>query len=219
MPNASLWLMWVVAGYVAGATPFGWLIAKARGVDIRKSGSGNIGATNVGRVLGRRWGLFCFGLDVLKGLLPTAIFGCWMGAALHSTWGAGQWIGVGAAAMCGHMFPFWLKFKGGKGVATGLGALLGIWPVLTVAAVTCGLIWVIVTKTTAYVSLASITAAAALPVAAMVSGLLFGLGVGPIAVYGGVSAGLGLLVIVRHRGNIARLRAGTENKAAWARRW
>lgn len=220
MVSATAWLVWLGSAYVVGATPFGLLIGRMRGVDVRKVGSGNVGATNVGRALGKAWGVVCFVLDVGKGLGPTIAFGAWAGL-LHdealSAAAAGQWIAVGAAAVIGHVFSFWLKFRGGKGVATGLGALLGVWPALTLAALACGVIWLAIVKASGYVSLASVVGAAALPAAAAICGWLTGLNGGAIAVFAGVTAALGLLVIVRHRANLARLRAGTENKAHWAR--
>jgi acyl-phosphate glycerol 3-phosphate acyltransferase len=137
----SLWLSLLILSFLSGSIPFGLLIARARGVDIRRHGSGNIGATNVWRVLGRGPGLLCFALDVLKGLAPT-LGAAWTTGLLgpralpgpidaRSAW---LWLVVMALAILGHMFSPWVGFRGGKGVATGLGALLGVWPFLTAPA-------------------------------------------------------------------------------------
>lgn len=217
------WAIWLAGAYLLGSIPFGLLIGLARGVDIRESGSGNVGATNAGRVLGKGWGLLCFLLDVLKGLVPTLGYGLWAGLAgittepgESRTLEALAWMAVAAAAVFGHVFPIWLKFKGGKGVATGLGVLLGFWPVLTLPGVAAGLLWVALVKLNGYVSLASVAASAALPVLAIISGLCWQRDSGEIAVYAGVCAVLAVLIAVRHRGNLRRLREGTEPKAGWA---
>jgi acyl phosphate:glycerol-3-phosphate acyltransferase len=117
------WPIAMAIAFLAGSIPFGLLIAQAKGLDIRKHGSGNIGATNVARVLGMKLGLLCFGLDVLKGLGPTLGAGLAMGVvgtlevpAIDAWW----WLGVMSAAIFGHMFSPWIGFRGGKGVATGL---------------------------------------------------------------------------------------------------
>ncbi len=224
-------LCWLVA-FLCGSIPFAVLIGKTQGVDIRTIGSGNPGATNLGRAVGKKWGLLCFLLDVGKGLVPVLAFGGVLLIAdlrhdfnpnlasdfLPTTTGIGwalQWVGLAAAAVLGHVFSPWLSFKGGKGVATSLGAALGLFPFVTVPGVVCGLTWVTVAKTTGYVGLASICAALLLPVLTLFCTLGFGLGIGPVAVFVGFTTLLAALVIWRHRGNLARLRAGTEPKAKW----
>lgn len=218
----SLWLIWLIAAYLAGSIPFGLLIGLARGVDIRTQGSGNVGATNAGRVLGKKWGITCFILDVLKGMLPVLGFGLAAGLTASDTAGSAidalRWIAIAVAAVVGHVFPVWLKFKGGKGVATGLGVLLGLWPVLTVPGLVAAVVWFAVIKASGYVSLASVLASISLPLLTLISGLAFGKSAGEIAVYTSITALLGLLVVVRHRSNIRRLREGTESKARWAKR-
>jgi len=224
MMNLPQWIAaWTVA-YFVGSIPFGFLIARAKGVDIRAHGSGNIGATNVGRVLGRRLGFFCFGLDVIKGLLPTIGAGLAMGvfARLPLPWDqALAWLAVAASAIIGHMFPVWLRFKGGKGVATGLGALVGVFPVLTIAAGGALVVWVVCVRLTKFVGISSCIAAALLPAMTWIGGwLLLGrrgptpfLGEATIAAlwpFAAVATLLALLVIYRHRGNIRRTIAGTE---------
>lgn len=220
MPDPLPWLLWLLAAYLAGSIPFGLLLGLTRGVDIRKHGSGNVGATNCGRVLGRRWGILCFVLDVFKGLLPVLLYG----VLVHPTQGAApvvstlMWLGVAAAGVLGHVFPVWLRFRGGKGVATGLGVLLGFWPVLTVPGLVVGVIWLGITKRTGYVGLASVVAALCLPPLVAGSAMYFLRSRPEMLVYVAVTALLAGLVVWRHRKNIANLRAGTEPRVAWARR-
>jgi len=196
----------ILAAYLVGAVPFGLLIARVRGVDIRKVGSGNIGATNVLRAVGRPWGILTFALDALKGFVPALAFPMIGNAA-----GAGfqsleiPSLACGVAAILGHNFPVYLKFKGGKGVATSAGALLGIAPAAAGAGV---VVWVLFFFTLRYVSLASIVAAAAIPAAGWVLYAKKGLTL-PVAL-----TVLGLLVILRHKANIQRLLAGTESRFA-----
>jgi len=194
----------LLAGYLLGSVPFGLLAARLKGVDIRKQGSGNIGATNVWRVCGWRYGLPVFALDVVKGIAAVLIARC----LVVRLGGDAAWTPIAAALACvlGHSFPVWLGFKGGKGVATSLGVFLGLMPLPSLVALVS---WAVVFKMSGYVSLASIVAAVVLPAAAMAMQFT------PWA-YGWPSAGFatfaGVLVIVRHRANIARLRAGTENR-------
>ena len=216
-------LVAMLCAFVLGSIPFGYLIGRARGVDIRQHGSKNIGATNVGRVLGRPWGVLCFALDALKGCVPTIGFGAMIGGlgrldvASADLW---AWLGVATAAIAGHMFTPWLSFRGGKGVATGLGALAGVWPMLGIPACMALLLWVVVVRVTRYVSLASMVAAASLPITALVVpgalaavGLKLGEGgvakVWPAALVTALLAGV---VIFKHRGNIVRLLSGTESR-------
>jgi acyl-phosphate glycerol 3-phosphate acyltransferase len=196
-------LLTVAAGYFIGAIPFGYLIARSRGVDIFEHGSGNIGATNVARVLGRRFGLLVFALDFAKGAVPVAL-ALWLRGDSDS--GRHGWIEVGAglAAFLGHLFPIYLRFRGGKGVATGAGVVAMLLPAPALAAL---LAWFVVVLAFRYVSLASVVAvlvlclvqfAAAAPNRA-----------DPRSLFCLVAAAL---VIGRHRANLARLARGVENQ-------
>lgn len=219
MPDA-LWIIWLIAAYVSGSIPYALLLGLAKGVDIREHGSGNVGASNAGRTLGRKWGILCFLLDVLKGLIPVLGYGLMSGAAHgeQSVAAAFLWLLVGVAAVLGHIFPVWLKFKGGKGAATGLGVMLGFWPVLTLPGIAAGVVWFVMVKATGYISLASIVAAATLPLLALIACVIEGQSPGGTGVFVGLTLALAALVVVRHRDNIVRLRAGTESKAAWAKK-
>lgn len=199
----GLWL----AAYLVGAIPFGYLVARMRGVDIFREGSGNIGATNVGRVLGKKFGALVLLLDVAKGAGPVLA-----ALALKPTltdapyWAFTGWLEVGAgmATILGHIFPVYLRFRGGKGVATGAGVVVVLFPLETLGAF---LAWVLVLLASRYVSLASI-------VAAIVLSALHGM----LAAGGKEQAPLlfcffaSALVIIRHYSNIGRLLRGTENQ-------
>lgn len=226
-----IYLAWLLGAYLVGSIPFGLVIGRAKGVDIRDHGSGNVGATNVGRVLGKKLGLTCFVLDVLKGLIPVLAYGLttdtreviasgsgaqWLVApdtpSSDPTMVALLWLAIAAAAVVGHVFPVWLKFKGGKGVATSLGVLLGVFPYLTLPALLGFGVWYLTLKLSRYVGLASVVTAVVVPLFTIGSGLMWGLERGPIAVFTLVTTLLAALVIFRHRGNIQRIRAGTEPK-------
>lgn len=196
--NALLIVGLTLLAYLIGSVPFGLLLAKTRGKDIRTLGSGNIGATNVLRCLGKPLGITCFILDVLKGYLPAFFFPI-IGKLQTDFPGIG--ILFGTAAILGHNFPVFLKFKGGKGVATSAGVLLGVAPLAVVIGLAT---WVIVFKTSGYVSLGSIVAAVIV--------ILAGWIVGYSTVTAVALTLLGGLTIWRHRSNIQRLRDGTENK-------
>lgn len=205
-----------LVAYVIGATPFAWIIARCKGVDLRSVGSGNIGATNVTRAIGKGFGYLCFFLDMGKGLLPTLVMGAWLVPASQIPSPAVQaiWLGTGVAAVLGHVFPFWLKFRGGKGVATSLGVVLGVFPYFTIAGLLAFALWVAVTLISRYVSLGSIVAAAAF-IPLFVGWNAWRLGPGavwqlwPMIAFAALVAAL---ILIRHRGNLARLLAGTENR-------
>lgn len=217
----TAWIIWVIGGYLLGSVSFALILGRVNGINIREHGSGNVGATNLGRALGKKWGILCFFLDLGKGLVPVLGYGLWtgmLGGGGGNTVAMLRWVAVGVAAVVGHVFPVFLKFRGGKGVATSAGALLGFWPMLTVPVLASAVVWYFVTKATAYVGLASVVAAAVLPVFVVGFGLAMGDEPGVVAVCGGMSALLAALVIARHRSNIKRLRAGTEDKVDWAKR-
>jgi acyl-phosphate glycerol 3-phosphate acyltransferase len=192
----------VLLAYLIGSIPFGFIVARARGVDITKAGSGNIGATNVGRVLGRKYGILVFALDVLKGAVPTALM-----SAFSSE---GSWsVATGLAAILGHLFPVYLRFRGGKGVATGFGVVAVLLPIPAAIAF---LVWLLVVATTRYVSLASVIAAIVLAAVRLTTAPApFSTEAWPISVFCVATA---LLVIVKHRDNISRLLQGKENRVA-----
>lgn len=216
------WLMFLLGAYLLGSVSFALIIGRLNGINLREHGSGNVGATNLGRALGKKWGLICFFLDLAKGLAPVLAYGLSSGLITggHTlgTMPMLQWLAIGVAAVVGHVFPIFLQFKGGKGVATSAGALLGFWPVLSVPVLAAAVVWFVVTKATAYVGLASVIAAAVLPFFVVGFAILLGYDLGEIAVCTSVTALLAAMVIVRHRSNIANLRAGTETKVAWAQR-
>lgn len=198
----------LLGGFVLGSIPFGYWAGRLRGIDIRQHGSGNIGATNVIRVLGKGIGIPVFILDILKGLLPTLI-PCWLLHELEpgSGWVSATAVASGLAAVLGHMFTPWLRFKGGKGVATAAGVLAGTAP----AAMLAGLVvWLALFFTTRFVSLASMAAAVTVP-AAMSVLMARQHRWDPVLLAFGIL--VAVLVIVRHRSNIRRLLAGTENRA------
>jgi glycerol-3-phosphate acyltransferase PlsY len=208
------WTLLILGAYLLGSVPFGLLVARLHGIDLRKVGSGNIGATNVIRALGRKWGIFCFVLDVLKGFVPMILVPLLGLCGGDPT--AGQligWLAVGTAAILGHIFPIYLGFKGGKGVATSLGVVLGLWPYLTLCGLAAFVIWLITVKIWRYVSLASILAAGAFPILLMTAiGILKNWTFGNLWPLFLVAVPMPLLVILRHRANIQRILAGTESK-------
>lgn len=197
--------------YVCGSIPFGLIVGLSKGIDPRKAGSGNIGATNVGRLLGVKFFGIVFVLDLLKGLLPTLIAATQVNRESASAGTYGLWLTVGLAAILGHMFSPFLGFKGGKGVATSLGVVLGVWPYYTLPALMAAATWAGIFWRTRIVSIASIVAACLVPVCYVVMGMILSwpiLGVQwPLLAFAVLVA---LLIVWKHRTNIARLRAGTE---------
>ena len=208
------WLL-LIGGYLLGAVPFGLVLGKLfRGVDLRKEGSGNIGATNAGRILGKKYGAAVLVLDALKGLLPT------LAARLlvQPTWPLSggnleAWPTlVGLAAVLGHIFPVYLGFRGGKGVATGLGVAIVLGPLAIAIALVA---FVAITYATGYVAVGSMSAAVVYAIvrAVRLGPALIDAAAWPLWVF---TFGVPLLIVWAHRTNIARLRAGTEGKS-WGR--
>lgn len=223
--EAPGWIAFALGGYLLGSVPFGVLIGRLHGVDLREHGSRNIGATNVGRVLGRPWGFLCFVLDAAKGAMPVLVAGLAggvLGRSLSDGGGVGGpssaelgwWLVVAAAALTGHMFSPFLGFRGGKGVATGFGALAAYWPLLGIPALLALAVWIAALMVGRIVSLASVLAAVSLP---LWVALLWGSPseLRPVQI---ASAALALLVILRHRSNLGRLVRGEEPRIGRRRR-
>lgn len=187
-------ILLVIAAYLLGSIPTGLLLARVMGVDIRSAGSGNIGATNVYRTVGRKLGIMTLAGDCLKGLVPVL-------AAKYLGLSDG-WIALaGLAAFLGHVYTVFLGFKGGKGVATALGVFLAVSPLAVLGALA---VFAMVLWKWRYVSLASISAAAAMPVLVTLTERK------PLVTL--MSLAIAALIIHKHRDNIERLRAGTESK-------
>lgn len=201
----------VIGSYLIGAVPFGFIIAKKRGFNIYEHGSGNVGATNVFRVVGKTWGILTFALDMLKGFIPAMVIPMLLSTIGMKDYYVPMQLACAFAAIIGHCWSIYLKFKGGKGVATSAGAMIGLAPLPALIAM---VVWVIVLLIFRFVSLASIMAAIVLAVAVWVaffmdfmrSGTRFDLYI-PI-----VLNILCVLIILRHKKNIERLAKGTENR-------
>ena len=211
--ESGSWAIAALVAYLAGSIPFALLIGFAKGVDLRLHGSRNVGATNCGRIIGRRYGVLCFLLDTLKGLLPALGAGWWFGLLGHEdiqTREALLWLTVAVAALAGHVFPVWLKFRGGKGVATGFGAMLGLWPFLTLPALASMITWAMLAAMFRYASVASITSTALLPLYFWVAAVLQGWSLDHTWPFMLLTTVMALLITIRHWSNLKRLRAGTE---------
>ncbi len=201
----------LVLAYLIGAIPFGYLVGRARGVDLFHSGSGNIGATNAARVLGRQYGAIVFVLDLLKGAVPVAVsvhLANALQAGAASSLGSPDALRVGAASLAflGHLFPVYLRFRGGKGVATGAGTVFVLVPLAATLAISA---WVVVLFASRLVSLASLSAVAVLVAVHLVGASRpFSEIAIPITLYLVIGT---LLVFVKHRANVGRLFAGNEN--------
>ena len=235
----TIYFVFPAAGYLLGSVPFAWVIGKYNGVDIRTVGSKNIGATNLGRTLGKRFFWQAFLLDAAKGFFPVLVaallaargYYVEMGADmrpivspnLHPVFGLRHvpfpsWAPLITAAACviGHLFPVWLKFKGGKGVATGFGVVLGFWPLYTIAGLAAAAFFLFMLLVYRYISLASITGAFFFACLVAVMGSLHGqyLYQPPPDRYVliAVACAFALMILVRHRANVGRLMKGTEPK-------
>ena len=209
MEEIAIRILWAVGAYLVGSIPFGFLVGKMRGKDIRTLGSKNIGATNVYRTVGKPWGILAFACDFLKGFLPTFA---------AQKFGNADWLPlvVGILTVAGHMWTCFMKFKGGKGIATGFGMLVALTPVLVLVAFA---VWVVVMLVSHYVSLGSIVAAAFLMVAVWLPwhdwfscGMLrscTGYHDLPLCI---LVTALCAFAIWKHKTNIIRLRAHAESK-------
>ena len=190
----------IAIAYAAGSIPSAYIAGKARGVDLRKHGSGNLGATNVIRVLGTKIGLVVFAFDVAKGALPVLLLPRYTVSSIPPVWMA---IACGVAAILGHTRPVFLLFKrGGKGVATAAGVFLALAPIQTLLVL---IVFAVVLLTSGYVSLGSLISASLLPV-------LIGVTLGPKSPVFTISVLVALFVYWTHRANIGRLRRGEEHR-------
>jgi glycerol-3-phosphate acyltransferase PlsY len=203
------YIVLALCAYLLGSIPTGYLVARAKGIDIRTVGSGNIGATNAFRVLGTPAGVFVLVVDALKGVAACL----WLTNLLISVFGVHpdhvvtERAVAGFAAILGHTFTCWLHFKGGKGIATSAGVYFAVaWPAAAIAVAS----WIIFFLSTRYVSVASIVAAVALP-----AGVWATIGSHHSIALGIATTALGAMVIWKHRSNIARLKAGTENRVVF----
>lgn len=195
-------LLFLLLAYGLGSVPTSYVVGRLRGTDLREHGSGNLGATNVYRVLGAAAAAPVVVVDVVKGFVPAAMFPGWDG-----TTGAGLAVAYGLAAIAGHVWPFTLRFRGGKGVATGAGVLLALAPLTTLIAL---LVWVGIVSLTRYVSVGSIATATLVPLLAL------GFDAPPATVW--FCAIVAVFVWWTHRENIRRLLAGTEHRFGSGRR-
>ena len=202
MTSPVLLIAWLVAAYLVGSVPTSYLTARyVAGVDLRTVGSGNLGATNLYRSLGWGYAIPVGLIDIAKGVVPVMVFA--------PRAGGGTWIALvlGVAAVLGHVFPVWLGFKGGKGVATSAGVVLGLAPFAFGIAL---VVWALTVRLTGFVSLASMAGAVTFPVAVAVlypeSRELLWTGIG-----------LGVLILLFHRDNIRRLVEGTEHRVGRSR--
>ncbi len=184
----------IVAGYLLGSLPFGYWAGRLRGIDLRMCGSGNTGATNTMRVLGLKVGVPVMALDIGKGAAAVVVARELSGSNVVPVLAA-------TAAMAGHLYPIFLRFRGGKGVATGAGAMIALVPWIGIAAFW---LWLGVSLATRYVSIGSLVTAIAFPATTFATGQPW-----PVRLF---TLGAGAFVIWRHRANIARLRAGTEHR-------
>ena len=196
-----------LAGYLLGSIPTGFLVAQAKGIDIRTVGSGNIGATNAFRILGKPAGMLVLLCDICKGALAASLVAGLLFESLipahQQSEQARQWLQIigGFSAILGHNYPCWLKFKGGKGIATSAGVFIALAPNACLVAF---VVWIALFALTRYVSVGSLAAAVALPIGAWATG--------GSALLTGLSALAGALAIYKHKANIQRLLAGTESR-------
>ena len=196
MESILIWAIWIVGAYLIGSIPFGYLIGRMRGVDVRTVGSKNIGATNVYRTVGHKWGFLAFFCDFLKGFLPA-----FLALRLASSVNENLPICVGLACVIGHTLTVFMKFRGGKGVATAFGMMVALatYPALLAFAVFVVTVWL-----SHYISLGSMLAAATLAVLVWFFPVLLAMRV--------IAALIAVFVIYKHKSNIDRLVKGCENK-------
>jgi glycerol-3-phosphate acyltransferase PlsY len=217
MPLSLLVTLLAAGAFVIGGVPFGLLLARLKGLDIRTVGSGNMGAANVGRALGFRWGVAVFMLDMLKGLVPTLVAGRLLlnsvgtNGVLATTPLLG-WMSIGIAAVLGHNYSVFLGFRGGKGVSTSLGITLGFFPDLTYAALLALAAWAVGLAVTRMTSVGALAGALLLPLFYWMLTPAEGSVAAHRWPFFALTSLIALLVVVRHRSNIQRILAGTENR-------
>ncbi len=203
----------IIISYLIGSISFAMLIAKAHGLDLRTIGSGNLGATNLARACGKKWAYFCFLLDFLKGFAPSFAARFLVLSEPATSASLAVWLAVGVAAILGHIFPFYLKFRGGKGVATSFGVVMGIWPYYAIPGIIVFMLWATIVLIWQYISLGSVIAAAAFPVIMIILTMTlnnwhFNI-LWPLILAAVI---LCSLVIFLHRSNMKRILNGTEDK-------
>lgn len=218
MPLGVQIVLLVAAAYIVGGIPMGLLVGRAKGIDIRKHGSGNIGATNIARTIGPYFGVLVLLLDAAKGAAASLAAACYLDTApaaaelRHAYTGDLLLAGVAAACVTGNTASVFIRFKGGKGVATALGVLLGIYPFLTWPVLISVGLWLVVVGRTRYVSLGSLAAAGTVPIAFLACAYFFKWELSRHWPLLGLTIALAIIVFIRHRGNIGRLRDGTEKR-------
>ena len=201
--------LFIIGAWLIGGIPFGYMAGRAKGIDIREHGSGNIGATNVTRILGKKLGISCFICDAAKGFIPVFIAAN-LAAKVDANWPTWLPIATVFATVAGHIWTPFLRFRGGKGIATSAGALAGVAPIPIGAAF---MVWLLTFSITRYVSLASIIGAVTLPIAGISLRLFAPTPQNTISIPTIILLTvIGLLAIIRHRSNVTRLLNGTENK-------
>lgn len=207
--NILILVLSSVLSYLIGAIPFAYIIARHYGVDVRKTGSGNVGATNVLRSVGKTAGITTLFLDATKGFLPAFLIPLAVESRMINMPGHTLQIVCAFSAICGHVWPVYLKFRGGKGIATSAGALIAMAPSVVLAGM---MVWVTVFAASRYVSLASIIAAAVIPIAGWYvyrpEGLLL-----PLTLIL-----IGSLAVIKHKSNIQRLIKGTESRISFSKK-
>jgi acyl phosphate:glycerol-3-phosphate acyltransferase len=217
VPRPEILLLTLIpVAYLLGAIPFGLLVGFAKGIDVRTAGSGNIGATNVARLLGKRYFFLVFFLDFMKSFAPMVVASVIVSriSEAQRDWRVyALWLAVGFAAVIGHMFSVFLRFRGGKGVATSAGVMLGLIPYYTYPGLAGVVVFFLAFALTRYISVGSMAGAASFPILYYVIGRMKDWPVTgeqlPLLLLAILMA---LLILYKHRGNIARLRAGTENR-------
>ena len=220
--QAIIFILMPLAGYLLGSIPFAWIIAHAHGIDLRQAGSKNIGATNLARVLGTKYFFIAFLLDAAKGFVPVLtaalLVSFWNHRAAADVLPPWSPLLTALTAVLGHLFPVWLKFKGGKGVATGFGVVVGFWPLYTVAGLMALGVFALTLMAFRYISVSSMSSATSFAIFVVILGcnhspaLLVDTYLQPAErpVLFAAAWLLAIIIVLKHRGNISRLLHGTE---------